>query len=159
MTIYQTDFPGLILIQPAVFFDQRGFFFESYQLKRFEENELTLTFVQDNFSGSSYGTVRGLHYQTDPFAQGKLCQVLLGAVWDVAVDLRRGSPTFGKHFAVELNDKERLQVYIPPGFAHGFSVLSETAIFHYNCTIFYNKQSERTLKYNDPELGIDWKIS
>lgn len=158
MKIHKTDFPGLLLIEPRVFGDARGYFFESYNQSKFEEAGLKFSFVQDNFSKSIKGTIRGLHFQINPYAQGKLCQVIKGEVLDVAVDLRVNSPTFGKVFSVVLSEENHLQLWIPEGFAHGFSVLSEEAIFHYKCTNFYHKESERILLYNDVSLNIDWKV-
>lgn len=158
MKIYETEFPGLLIIEPDVFGDQRGYFFESYNKQKFEANDLQLNFVQDNFSKSIKGTIRGLHFQIEPYAQGKLCQVIKGEVLDVAVDLRKNSPTYGKNFSLILSEENHLQLWIPVGFAHGFSVLSDEAIFHYKCTNYYNKDSERILLYNDPDLAIDWKV-
>ena len=158
MKIHKTEFPGLLIIEPDVFGDQRGYFFESYNKQKFEANELHLNFVQDNFSKSKKGTIRGLHFQIEPYAQGKLCQVIKGEVLDVAVDLRKNSPTYGKHFPIILSEENHLQLWIPIGFAHGFSVLSDEAIFHYKCTNFYNKESERILRYDDADLAIDWKV-
>jgi dTDP-4-dehydrorhamnose 3,5-epimerase len=158
MKIHKTEFPDLLVIEPDVFGDERGYFFESYNKAKFELNGLDLNFVQDNFSKSVQGTIRGLHFQINPFAQGKLCQVIKGEVLDVAVDLRFNSPTFGKHFSLKLSEQNHLQLWIPEGFAHGFSVLSEEAIFHYKCTNFYNKESERVIIYNDSDLGIEWLV-
>lgn len=157
MPFFDTAFPGLITFEPAVFEDDRGFFFESYNDKVFEEQEIG-PFLQDNQSHSKYGVIRGLHYQLDPHAQAKLVRVLSGKILDVAVDLRKGSPTFGKVFKIELSGENKKQLYIPGGFAHGFSVLSETADVLYKCDSFYNKESEGGIIYNDPELNIDWKI-
>ena len=154
-----TYIDGLILVTPDIFPDERGYFFESFNKKKFFEGGIEQNFVQDNISKSVLGTVRGLHYQVGEFAQGKLCSVVSGKVLDVAVDIRFGSPTFGKHFSVELNEETKKQLWIPPGFAHGFSVLSEVAVFSYKCTSFYNKESERGIKFNDRDLNIDWKIS
>ncbi len=158
MNVEKTNIDGLLIIEPKVFPDQRGLFYESYQKKRYAESGLNVEFVQDNISHSVKGTVRGLHYQIGEFAQGKLCEVIYGSVLDIAVDIRFGSPTFGQYHAVELSGENHLQFYIPPGFAHGFAVLSEKAIFHYKCTNFYNKESERGIIYNDPDLNIDWKV-
>jgi len=158
MKIHKTEFPGLLIIEPDVFGDQRGYFFESYNKQKFEANYLHLNFVQDNLSKSIKGTIRGLHFQIEPYAQGKLCQVIKGEVLDVAVDLRKNSPTYGKHFPIILSEENHLQLWIPIGFAHGFSVLSDEAIFHYKCTNFYNKESERILRYDDADLAIDWKV-
>lgn len=158
MEINTTGLEGVLLIKPDVFEDSRGFFFESYNKKKFEGSGLDLTFVQDNISRSQKNTIRGLHYQAGENPQGKLCQVISGSVLDVAVDVRYGSPTYGKYFAAELTGKNHHQLWIPPGFAHGFSVLSDSAIFHYKCTGFYSKPDERAILFNDPEIGIDWKV-
>lgn len=158
MKVIKTDFKGLYVIEPDVFEDSRGYFFESYNKEKYEEHGIDVNFVQDNISKSVRGTVRGLHYQVGEKAQGKLCQVLFGKVLDVAVDIRFDSPTFGKHFALELSNETKNQLWIPPGFAHGFSVLSEFAVFSYKCTEYYSKPDERTILYNDPLLNIDWKV-
>lgn len=158
MKIIESDIKGVFVIEPDFFPDARGYFFESYSKKKYLEAGLNFDFVQDNISKSQSGTIRGLHYQVGEFAQGKLCQVLTGKVLDVAVDIRFGSPTFGKYFAVELSGENHKQIWIPPGFAHGFSVLSDEAIFSYKCTSYYSKKHERSILYNDSELGIDWKI-
>jgi dTDP-4-dehydrorhamnose 3,5-epimerase len=158
MKISKTNIDGVLIIQPDVFEDDRGYFFESYSLKKFEEGKLDLTFIQDNISKSRQGTIRGLHYQVGKSAQGKLCQIISGAVLDVAVDIRFGSPTFGKYVAEILSEDNHNQIWIPPGFAHGFAVLSEEAIFHYKCTNYYNKADERAILYNDHEINIDWRI-
>lgn len=153
-----TPFRDLFIIEPDIFKDGRGYFFESFSEKKYLELGINLKFVQDNISFSSYGTIRGLHYQVGEFAQGKLCQVLSGKVLDVAVDIRFNSPTFGKSFGVELSQENKKQLWIPPGFAHGFSVLSETAIFSYKCTNYYSKSDERCILYNDSNLKINWRI-
>lgn len=158
MNIAATVIKDLYIIEPKVFTDARGYFFESYSQKAFEAAGLEYTFIQDNQSKSGYGTIRGLHFQKGEHAQAKLVRVLEGTVLDVAVDLRTGSPTFGQHVAVELSAENNLQLLIPRGFAHGFSVLSETAIFAYKCDNAYNKESEGGLLYCDAGLGIDWKI-
>jgi dTDP-4-dehydrorhamnose 3,5-epimerase len=158
MNIIKTDFPDLYIIEPKVFEDPRGYFYESYNAKQLEEKGIHTIFRQDNQSKSSYGVLRGLHYQLNPGAQTKLIRVLEGKIWDVIVDIRKGSPTFGKWFGIELTSDNKKQFYIPQGFAHGFSVLSETAVVMYKCDNFYNPQLERGIIYNDPELGIDWKI-
>ena len=158
MKIEKTDIEGLLIIHPDVFGDERGFFFESYNVKKYKDLGLSADFVQDNISKSKYGTVRGLHYQTGEYAQGKLCQVLKGKVLDVAVDIRSGSPTYGKHASLELSGDNHIQFWIPPGFAHGFSVLSDEAFFMYKCTNYYNKEYERSILFNDPDLSIDWRI-
>jgi dTDP-4-dehydrorhamnose 3,5-epimerase len=158
MKIIHTAIPDIIVFEPAVFNDERGYFFESYQQQQYRDHIGDVAFVQDNISSSAKGTLRGLHLQREPFAQGKLCQVLSGTVLDIAVDVRKNSPTYGKYVAVELSGENKQQIWIPAGFAHGFSVLSETALFHYKCTNYYNKASERCLLYNDPLLHIDWKV-
>lgn len=153
-----TKIDGLFVIEPDVYFDDRGYFFESFNKRNLENLGLTYNFVQDNISKSKKGTIRGLHYQVGEFAQGKLCQVLYGEVLDVAVDIRFGSKTFGKYYSIILSENNHKQFWIPPGFAHGFSVLSEEAIFHYKCTNYYNKKSERAIKFSDSSLNIDWKV-
>jgi dTDP-4-dehydrorhamnose 3,5-epimerase len=150
---------GLLVIEPDLFTDPRGFFFESFHKKRYEIIGINYDFVQDNISRSKKGTVRGLHYQVGDKAQGKLCQVIEGEVLDVAVDIRFNSSSFGKHFSQILDSEKKVQIWIPPGFAHGFSVLSDEAIFLYKCTEYYSKSHERTILYNDPYLNIDWKVS
>jgi len=159
MQVSQTRIAGLLLIQPDVYQDQRGYFFEHYSRDKYEQIGLPAEFVQDNCSYSRQGTVRGLHYQVGAGAQGKLTTVLYGKVLDVAVDVRFGSPTFGEHMAVELSNENCLQLWIPPGFAHGFSVLSEEVVFSYKCTSLYSKEHERSVLFNDPDLGIDWKVT
>ncbi len=158
MKINKTNIDGVLIIQPDVFKDDRGYFFESYSLKKFKDSKLDLTFVQDNISKSKKRTIRGLHYQIGKSAQGKLCQVISGAVLDVAVDIRFGSSTFGKYISEILSEDNHTQIWIPPGFAHGFAVLSNEAIFHYKCTNYYNKADERAILYNDPEININWQI-
>ncbi len=158
MKVSKTNIEGLLLIEPDLFSDDRGYFFESYRKEKYAEIGLDINFVQDNISQSKKGTVRGLHYQVGDKAQGKLCQVISGKVLDVAVDIRFGSPTFGKHFAHMLNTEKKMQIWIPPGLAHGFSVLSDEAIFSYKCTNYYSKDQERTILYNDSELNIDWQV-
>lgn len=158
MNIIQTGLPGLLVIEPQVFEDDRGYFFETYQHERYLEAGIVKPFIQDNESRSVAGVVRGLHYQLGDFSQAKLVRVVQGAVFDVAVDLRKGSPTFGKWFGLELNENNKKQLYVPRGFAHGFSVLSETAIFNYKCDNIYNKESERSINPFDSTLKIDWKI-
>lgn len=158
MQIIPAEIPDVNVIKPDVFEDSRGYFFESFNEARFIENNLEVNFVQDNISRSGKGTIRGLHYQIRNRAQGKLCQVITGRVLDVAVDIRFGSPTFGKYVAQELSEENHIQLWIPPGFAHGFSVLSDHAIFSYKCTDFYSKADERTIVYNDPRLNIDWRV-
>jgi dTDP-4-dehydrorhamnose 3,5-epimerase len=157
--LVQTCFiPGLLIIEPVVFEDSRGYFFESYNGSVLKKNGIDLTFVQDNQSRSSFGVIRGLHYQLQPHAQTKLVRVLDGTILDIAVDIRKGSPAYGQHFAIELSAENKKQFFIPPGFAHGFSVLSETAVVFYKCDAFYNKESEAGIRYDDSDLGIDWKI-
>ena len=158
MEIIKTPISDLIIIKPRVFADSRGFFYETYNEKSYLEAGIDLHFCQDNQSKSSYGVIRGLHYQLSPQSQSKLVTVIQGAVWDVAVDLRVSSPTYGQWYGVELTEENHLQFLIPQGFAHGFSVLTETAIFSYKCDNFYSPTLERGIMYNDPALGIDWKI-
>lgn len=158
MEIIETPIKDLVIIKPRVFEDARGFFFESYNEKTYNEAGINIRFCQDNQSKSSYGVIRGLHYQLLPHSQSKLVSVVRGAVWDVAVDLRKDSPTFGQWYGVELTEENHVQFLIPQGFAHGFSVLSETAVFSYKCDDFYNPSLERGIIYNDPALNIDWKI-
>ena len=158
MNIIKTAIEGVVIIEPKVFNDERGYFFESYNQKDFNSLVKEITFVQDNESCSQYGVIRGLHFQKPPFAQSKLVRVVKGAVLDVAVDIRRGSPTFGQHVAVELTEDNHRQFFIPRGFAHGFSVLTEEVIFQYKCDNFYAPQSEGAIAWNDPMLGIDWRV-
>jgi len=158
MKIEKTNIEGLLLIEPSIFKDGRGYFLESYNQKTFKKFSLNIDFVQDNISKSVKGTIRGLHYQIGEFAQGKLSSVIFGKVLDVAVDIRVGSPTYGNYFSCELSEDNKLQLWIPIGFAHGFSVLSDEAIFSYKCTKNYNKESERSIIYNDSDLNIDWKV-
>ncbi len=159
MEIMNTPIPGLKVIKPDVFADPRGYFFESFNEEKLRNAGISLPFVQDNESLSSRGVIRGLHYQLSPFSQSKLVRVVQGEVFDVAVDLRKGSPSFGKWFGLELSGKNKLQLLIPKGFAHGFSVLSPTVIFAYKCDQFYHRSAERSIRFNDPFLHIDWKIS
>ena len=158
MHFIKTEIDGVYIVEPRVFEDARGYFFESYSKAKFESAGLHYDFIQDNQSKSSYGTVRGLHFQKGEHAQAKLVRVLEGTVLDVAVDLRKGSPTYGKHVAVELSAENKRQLLIPRGFAHGFSVLSETAIFAYKCDNLYCKESEGGIRFDDPALGIDWRV-
>ena len=158
MTVIKTDIPGLVIVEPRVFGDNRGYFFESFSERRFKEEVADVDFVQDNESKSCYGVVRGLHFQKPPYAQAKLVRVVKGKVLDVAVDLRKGSPTFGKYAAVELSEDNHRQVFIPKGFAHGFAVLSEEAVFQYKCDEYYAPESEAALLWDDPDLAIDWKL-
>jgi dTDP-4-dehydrorhamnose 3,5-epimerase len=158
MQIRQTDLPGVLLIEPKVFGDERGFFLETWSADRYESQGVAARFVQDNLSKSRRGTLRGLHLQ-HPYAQGKLVQVITGEVFDVAVDVRVGSPTFGRHYGAILSEANKHQLYIPPGYAHGFCVTSEEAIFAYKCTEGYHPESELTIAHDDPALGIAWPIS
>ncbi|MCH8330338.1 MAG: dTDP-4-dehydrorhamnose 3,5-epimerase [Bacteroidetes bacterium] len=159
MHFIDTNIPDLKVFEPTVFEDSRGYFFESYNAKVFkEEAGITSNFVQDNHSKSSFGVLRGLHYQLEPHAQAKIVCALHGEVLDVAVDIRKGSPTYGRHFSVVLSDDNKKQLYIPKGFAHGFAVLTETAVFAYKCDGFYAKEYEAGIIYNDPALNIDWQI-
>ena len=158
MNIIETSIEGVVIIEPRVFKDTRGYFFESFNRKEFEEKVCHTQFVQDNESKSCYGVIRGLHFQKPPFAQSKLVRVVKGAVLDVAVDIRKGSSTFGHHVAVELTEENHRQLFIPRGFAHGFSVLTDEVIFQYKCDNFYAPQSEGALAWDDPDLGIDWRV-
>jgi dTDP-4-dehydrorhamnose 3,5-epimerase len=158
MPFITTDIADLFIFEPAVYKDERGYFFESYNEQTFHQEGIANRFVQDNQSFSSYGVIRGLHYQLDPHAQAKLVRVLQGRILDVAVDLRRNSPTYGQHVSVELSDDNRRQLLVPRGFAHGFSVLSETAAVAYKCDAFYHKASEGGIRYDDTQLNIDWQI-
>lgn len=158
MPFSKTEFPDLLVFEPKVFGDQRGYFFESFNANTFKEAGIHRPFVQDNQARSTYGVLRGLHYQRGEHAQAKLVRVFEGAVLDVVVDLRPDSPTYGKHYSIELSAENKKQLYVPRGFAHGYVVLTETAEFFYKCDNFYNKASEGGLIYNDPQLEIDWKI-
>jgi dTDP-4-dehydrorhamnose 3,5-epimerase len=158
MPFIKTDFPGLLIFEPVVFRDSRGYFFESYNENTCAAEGVNVKFVQDNQAKSSYGVVRGLHYQLNPHAQTKFIRVLAGSILDVVVDIRKGSPTFGKAYTIELSAENCRQLFIPQGFAHGYSVLSETAEVMYKCDTFYNKDSEAGIAFNDPALGIDWII-
>ena len=158
MEVIKTNIEGVVIIEPRIFKDDRGYFFESFSQREFEEKVCKTTFVQDNESKSSYVVLRGLHFQKPPFAQSKLVRVIKGAVLDVAVDIRKGSPTFGQYVSVELTGENHRQFFIPRGFAHGFSVLSEEVIFQYKCDNFYSPQSEGAIAWNDPDLNIDWRI-
>lgn len=157
MELIKTPIEGLIVVKPDVFHDERGYFFENYNEKRFKDAGITDNFVQDNQSFSKKGVIRGLHFQKPPYAQSKLVRVIKGRVLDVAVDIRKGSPTYGQHYAVELTGDNFLQFYIPTGFAHGFVALEDNTIFAYKCGAFYNKASEASIRFNDPNLNIDWK--
>ena len=156
---HETHIEGLVVVEPSVFPDNRGFFKESWNQNAFRDIGLDLPFVQDNMSHSTRGILRGLHFQVGPHAQGKLVSALKGSVQDVAVDLRVDSPTFGEHYSIELSAENHKMLYIPPGFAHGFLVLSAEALFYYKCTNFYNKEAEGGLMWNDPQLGIEWEIN
>ena len=158
MPFIKTDFPGLIIFEPKVFGDHRGYFYESYNAKSFKEGGIEADFVQDNQARSTYGVLRGLHYQLGEHAQAKLVRVIEGTVLDVVVDLREGSPTYGQSYEIELSAENKRQLFVPRGFAHGYVVLSETAEFFYKCDNFYNKESEGGLIYNDSQLNIDWKV-
>jgi dTDP-4-dehydrorhamnose 3,5-epimerase len=158
MEVIKTDIEGVVIIEPRIFRDDRGYFFESFSQREFQEKVCNTVFVQDNESKSSYGVLRGLHFQKPPYAQSKLVRVIKGAVLDVAVDIRKGSPTFGQHVAVELTEDNHRQFFIPRGFAHGFSVLTDEVIFQYKCDNFYAPQSEGALAWDDPDLGIDWRL-
>lgn len=158
MPFIPTKIKDVVIFEPRIFTDDRGYFFETYNEKLFNDNGIAAKFVQDNQSKSSYGVIRGLHFQKGEHAQAKLVRVLQGSVLDVAVDLRKGSETYGQHVAVELSDVNNLQLFIPRGFAHGFSVLSRTAVFAYKCDNLYCKESEGGIDCNDPDLGIDWQI-
>lgn len=158
MNIIKTSIEGLVIIEPRLFKDDRGYFFESFNQQEFEEKVCKTTFVQDNESRSSYGVIRGLHFQKPPFTQSKLVRVIRGSVLDVAVDIRKGSPTFGKYVSVELTGENHLQFFVPKGFAHGFAVLSEEVVFQYKCDNFYHPECEGAIAWDDRELGIDWRI-
>ena len=158
MEIIKTTIEGVVIITPRIFGDARGYFFESFSQREFEEKVCRTTFVQDNESRSVAGVVRGLHFQKPPFTQSKLVRVVRGAVLDVAVDIRKGSPTFGQHVAVELTEDNHRQFFVPRGFAHGFAVLSDEAVFQYKCDNYYAPQSEGAIAWNDPALGIDWRV-
>ncbi|MBQ4191796.1 MAG: dTDP-4-dehydrorhamnose 3,5-epimerase [Bacteroidales bacterium] len=159
MEVIRTVIPDVVIIEPRVFGDSRGYFFESWSQREFDALVRPVRFVQDNESSSSYGVVRGLHFQKGAFSQSKLVRVVEGTVLDVAVDIRRGSPTFGRHVAVELDADSHRQLFIPRGFAHGFSVLSQHAVFQYKCDNYYAPQAESAIAWNDPALGIDWRVS
>lgn len=158
MKLITTPIEGLVEIEPAVFGDERGYFFESYNKEKFHEAGLAMDFLQDNQSKSKAGVLRGLHFQNPPFAQGKLVRVITGAVLDVAVDIRKNSPTYGKYHLVELTEENKKMFYIPPGFAHGFLTLRDETIFAYKCTNVYNKESEGSVRWDDPEIGIPWDV-
>jgi dTDP-4-dehydrorhamnose 3,5-epimerase len=158
MNISKFDIEGPLLIEPRIFGDERGYFFESYHSEKYKHAGIPLLFIQDNESKSSAGVLRGLHFQNPPFDQGKLVRVVKGKVMDIAVDIRKNSPTYGKHIAVELTEENKLQLWIPPGFAHGFLSLCDETIFVYKCTNVYNKESEDGILWNDEDLNINWGI-
>lgn len=158
MRVINTDIEGVVIIEPEVFGDSRGYFMESFSERDFHKHVAPVKFVQDNESRSRYGVVRGLHYQREPYAQSKLVRCVVGRVLDVAVDIREGSPTYGKHVAVELSAENHRQLFIPKGFAHGFAVLSQEAIFAYKCDEFYHPEAEAGIAWNDPKIGIDWRL-
>lgn len=158
MEVIKTDIEGVVILRPKVFEDARGYFFESYSKRDFDREVREIKFVQDNESKSAYGVLRGLHYQKWPFTQSKLVRVLTGKVLDVAVDIRKGSPTYGKSIAVELSGENKLMFFIPRGFAHGFVVLSQEVVFQYKCDEFYHPESEGGIAFDDPDLAIDWRI-
>lgn len=158
MEVIKTDIEGVFILEPRVFRDDRGYLFEAFSQKEFVEKVCCTTFVQDNQSKSSYGVVRGLHFQKPPFCQSKLVRVIKGAVLDVAVDIRKGSPTFGRHVAVELTEENHRQLFVPRGFAHGFAVLSPEVVFLYKCDNYYAPQEEGAIAWNDPDLAINWRI-
>jgi dTDP-4-dehydrorhamnose 3,5-epimerase len=159
MEVIETKIKDLLIIKPKVFADSRGYFFESYNADVFKQNNITLNFVQDNQSLSSTGVLRGLHFQAPPFDQGKLVRVITGAVLDIAVDIRKDSPTYGEHIAIELTEENKTMFYIPPGFAHGFLTLRDNTIFSYKCTNIYNKLSEGCVLWNDTDLNINWNVA
>ena len=159
MNVIKTEIDGLLILEPKVFGDSRGYFFESWSKARYEEAGINCEFVQDNESKSSFGVLRGLHWQAMPYTQAKLVRVISGAVLDVAVDIRKGSPTYGRHVAIELSEENKRQLYIPKGFAHGFAVLSQEAVFAYKCDAPYAPQYERGMRFDDPALGIDWRVT
>ena len=158
MNIIKTEINGLLIIEPRIFKDARGYFFESFSQRDFDEKVQPIVFVQDNESKSSYGVIRGLHFQRPPYTQSKLVRCVKGSVLDIAVDIRKGSPTYGKHVAVELTEENHLQLFIPKGFAHGFSVLSDVAVFQYKCDEFYHPEADVGISILDTTLGIDWRI-
>jgi dTDP-4-dehydrorhamnose 3,5-epimerase len=158
MKVIESKLKGIKIIEIDVFNDSRGYFSETFNLNRYREHGIDFNFVQDNISFSKRGTLRGLHYQINPKAQAKLCHVIKGSVIDIAVDIRFGSPTFGEYFSIELSEENHTQVLIPSGFAHGFAVLSDEAIFHYKCSDFYSKEHERAIRFDDSQLNINWQI-
>ena len=158
MNVVKTSIDGVVIIEPRIFEDERGYFYESFSQREFEEKACNTVFVQDNQSKSTYGVIRGLHFQRPPYAQSKLVRCVSGKVLDVVVDIRKNSPTFGKFVAVELSGENHRQLFIPRGFAHGYAVLSDEAVFQYKCDNFYNKESEGAIAWNDPEINIDWLL-
>lgn len=158
MNIISLSIPDVKLIEPAVFGDERGFFMETYRRNTFKEAGIDVNFVQDNMSSSRKGVLRGLHFQKDPYAQGKLVRVVKGAVFDVAVDLRKGSPWYGKWVGEIISEDNKLSLYIPQGFAHGFCVVSDEAVFHYKCTEFYHPEAEGSLRWDDPTVAVEWPL-
>ena len=158
MPFIKTEFPGLLIFEPKIWVDDRGFFFESYNEKTFSEAGIEINFVQDNQASSMYGVIRGLHYQLNPYSQTKLIRVLNGSILDVAVDIRKNSPTYGKVYTIQLSAENRKQLLVPKGFAHGYSVISETAEVFYKCDEYYNKENEGGIAYNDTALNIDWGV-
>lgn len=158
MEVIKTEIPDVMIIKPQVFEDDRGYFFESYNKEKFLQNGIDQNFVQDNESKSGKNVLRGLHFQKPPFAQGKLVRVMKGSVLDVAVDIRRNSPTYGKWTSVVLTENNKWMYWVPPGFAHGFATLDDNTVFFYKCTNVYNKASEGSIRWDDPDLGIDWNI-
>lgn len=158
MEVIKTDIDGVVIIRPRIFNDSRGYFFESYSQREFDEKVRPVSFVQDNESCSSFGVMRGLHFQRPPFTQSKLVRCVRGSVLDLAVDIRKGSPTYGRHVAVELTEENHLQFFVPRGFAHGFAVLSEMAVFQYKCDNYYAPQADGGIAITDTSLGIDWRI-
>ena len=159
MKFIKLEIPDVVIIEPDIFGDDRGFFFETYKKNMFAENGINVDFVQDNMSSSTKNVLRGLHYQLDPMAQGKLVRVVVGEIFDVAVDIRRGSPWYGKWVGQKLSAENGKSMFVPAGFAHGFCVLSDKAVFHYKCTNYYSKENERGLLWNDPEVGVEWPVS
>ena len=158
MRVIDTEIEGVVIIEPQLFGDNRGYFMESYSKREFDSRVGEVAFVQDNISRSTYGVVRGLHYQREPYAQSKLVRCVVGCVLDVAVDIREGSPTFGRYVAVELSAENHRQLFIPKGFAHGFAVLSDEALFEYKCDEFYHPEAECGIAWDDPKIGIDWRL-
>ena len=158
MEVIETSIPGVVILEPRIFTDARGYFFESFSKREFDRLVRPVNFVQDNESSSTYGVIRGLHFQAPPYAQSKLVRCVKGAVLDVAVDIRKGSPTYGRHVAVELTEENHRQCFIPRGFAHGFAVLSDVAVFQYKCDNYYAPQADGGISINDTSLGIDWRI-